>query len=146
MTAPELDSVWRGRPVAVWLLMALVGLLGVTALAGGTQFVLVPSGDFVGVSTAELAGSPFDDFLVPGLVLFTVLGVYPLLVLYGLYRRHRLAWLATISVGIALAVWVAVEGLVIGFGERMQFPHLVQAIVIVVLAAMSPVREHYGFG
>ncbi|MFB6147070.1 MAG: hypothetical protein ABEJ08_05225 [Halobacteriaceae archaeon] len=123
--------------------MALVGLLGVSGLAGGAQFVIAPSGRLVGLATTELSGSPFGDFLVPGLILFTVLGVFPLVTLYGLLRGRRWAWPATLVVGVAFAVWVIVEGLVIGFGERLQYPHLAQAVVIVALALTPSVRAQY---
>lgn len=138
---------WReraDRPVAFWLLLALVGLLGVSGLAGGTSLILDPSGGIVGLSTAELAGSPFGDYLVPGIVLFVVLGVVPLVVCYGLLRTRRWAWPATIGVGIALALWVLVEALVIGFGERLQIPHLLQAVAIVGLAVVPSVRAALG--
>lgn len=138
--------VARGdRPFAFWALLALLGLLGVSGLAGGAQFVLDPSGGIVGISTAELAGSPFADYLVPGIVLFVVLGVAPLVVCYGLLRTRRWAWPAAIAVGLALAIWVLVEGLVIGFGERLQIPHFIQAVAIVVLATVPSVREYLGF-
>ncbi|AUV84392.1 hypothetical protein C2R22_22890 (plasmid) [Salinigranum rubrum] len=127
-------------PVAVWVLMALVGVLGISGVAGGGQFVLAPSGDIIGLSTTLLRGSPFESFLLPGIILFTVLGVYPLVVLYGLYRGSRWAWPAALSVGAALIVWVLVEGAIIGFGKRFQYPHLVQGIAIVVLALLPSVR------
>lgn len=130
-----------GRPLAYWSLIALLGLLGVSGLAGGAQFVVDPTGGIVGISTAELAGSPFADYLVPGIVLFGVLGVAPLVACYGLLRTRRWALPGAIAVGLALAIWVLVEGLVIGFGERLQIPHFIQAIVIVVLAAVPSVRE-----
>lgn len=134
----------RNRPLAFWALLALLGLLGVSGLAGGAQFILDPAGGIVGISTAELAGSPFADYLVPGIVLFVVLGVGPLVVCYGLLRTRRWAWPAAIAVGLALAVWVLVEGLVIGFGERLQIPHFLQAVAIVVLAAVPSVRAYLG--
>lgn len=102
-------------PVTVWLLMATVGVLGILGVVGGGQFILAPSGDIIGLTTTLLHGSPFESFLLPGIILFTVLGVYPLVVLYGLYRGSQWAWPAALSVGAALIVWVLVEGAIIGF-------------------------------
>lgn len=138
------DQQRDSRPAVLWLVMALVGVLGVTGLAGGAQFLLDPSGGIVGIPTSELAGSPFQHFLVPGLLLFTVLGVYPLVVLFALARARAWAWPATVSVGLALVVWIVVEGFVIGFGERMQYPHLVQGVAIVLGALVPSVREYCG--
>lgn len=131
-----------GRPPAVWLLLGLLGFLGVRALLGGGQFILVPSGDLLGVSQSMLAGTPFDDFLIPGIVLFGVLGVLPLSVLLGVYRGRRWAWWGSVVVAITLVGWVLVEGVLIGFGERLQYLNLVQAIVMLALALSPTVREH----
>jgi hypothetical protein len=115
-------------------------VLGVSGLAGGGQFILAPSGRLIGISPTLLAGSPFDSYLVPGVILFSILGVFPLVVVYGLFRRKRWAWPAAIAVGVALVVWVLVEGAVIGFGKRLQYPHLIQGVVIVGLAVLPSVR------
>lgn len=132
----------RGRPLALWALIGLSGTLGVRGLLGGGQFLLVPSGDLVGVSTRHLTGTPFGDYLVPGAVLFVALGVGPLVVTYGLYRGDGWAWFGVVLVGVVLAAWVIVEGVVVGFGERLQYPNLVQAVAMVLLAGAPSVREH----
>jgi hypothetical protein len=122
--------------------MILVGVLGVSGVVGGRQFMLVPSGNIIGLSTTLLHGSPFESFLLPGIILFTVLGVYPLVVLYGLYHGTPWAWPATLSVGVALITWVLIEGAIIGFGKRFQYPHLVQGTAIVVFSLLPSVRAY----
>lgn len=133
---------WRGRPAVLWLLMGLLGYLGIRALLGGGQFIVAPSGAIVGLSPAVLSGTPFRDFLLPGLFLFVGLGVFPLVVLYGVYRSYQWAPAGALVVGVVLGVWAVVEGFVLGFGERLQYVNLVQAIVIVVLAGSRAVRDH----
>lgn len=133
----------RGRPFLVWVLIGLLGTLGVRGLAGGGQFVLAPSGDVIGVSTAVLAPTPVRDFLVPGLVLFVGLGLLPLVVSYSLYRGHRWAWSGAIAVGVVLTGWAVVEGLVIGFGERLQLFNLLYGIGLLVLSLSPTIRRYY---
>lgn len=65
------------RPGAVWVLLGLLVLLRIRDLVGGGQFVLVPSEAVVGVSPSVLAPISFRDFLVPGLVVFVGLGLFP---------------------------------------------------------------------
>ena len=60
-------------------LLALLALLGLGTLGGGGVLVVSSSGKLMGMPLSMLAGSPFQDFLVPGLVLFTVLGLAPCL-------------------------------------------------------------------
>jgi len=139
LTLPD----WRGRPFLYWLLLALLFSLGVRGVFGGGQFLIAPSGNLVGASTAELSGTPFRDFLIPGLVLSSVLGVVPLVVTAGAYRRKQWAWVGSILVALALVCWVVVEGAVIGFGERLQYPNLLQAVGMLLIAGAPSVRAQF---
>ncbi|WP_152043299.1 hypothetical protein [Salinigranum salinum] len=137
-----LASRRQGCPPLCWLLIGLLGFLGVRGVLGGGQFVLVPSGELIGLSTGLLASTPLDDFFLPGVVLLIGLGVVPLAAAYGLYRGEAWAWLVVVAVGVGLLVWVFVEGIVVGFGERLQVLNAVQALVMLLLAAHPTVREH----
>jgi len=95
--------------------LSLEVLLSVGALAGGAALVLGPRGEILPLPVSALAGSPFDSYLLPGVVLFAVLGVGPLVAAYLARRRHPLAPTAALAVGLALLVWLAVEIAVIGF-------------------------------
>lgn len=132
------------HPLAGRVLMACLLLLGVGALGGGGQFLLDPSGGIAGLSTDALDGSPFADYLIPGLVLFVVLGVYPLVVLWGLSVHRRWAWLASLSVGAALIIWIGVQGAIVGFGHWLQVAYLLLGVLVVALATLPSVRRAYG--
>ncbi len=58
-------------------LTAVAGLiiLGLGALAGGLALVTAPDGSNMGFDVGLLAGSPFDDYLIPGLILGGLFGV-----------------------------------------------------------------------
>lgn len=132
------------HPPALLALVGLVAALSVTAIPGGAQFLAAPSGRLIGMSPAALAGSPFDSYLLPGLVLLVVLGVGTLPVVYGLVARRPWAWGGAVATGVALAVWVLVEGAVIGYWRRVQLPHLLQALAILALALAPSVRRALG--
>ena len=127
-------------PLGRWTLAGLLLVLCVRGLVGGAQFVLVPSGDFVGVSTRVLAPTPVRTFLLPGVFLFVAFGVAPLLVLYGLFTRRRWARPGAVAVALVLGGWALLEGVVLGFGDRLQYVSLAQAILVLVLAAAPSVR------
>jgi hypothetical protein len=95
--------------------LALDVLLSVGALAGGAALVLGPRGQIMPLPLSALKGSPFDTYFVPGLILFGVLGIGPLLAARLVWLRHRLAPLATCVVGVALLVWLAVEIAIVGY-------------------------------
>lgn len=130
------------KPPVLVALLAVLAALGVTALFGGGQFLLDPSGSIVGMPTSALEGSPFPDYTVPGLVLFSVLGVLPLAVCYGLLARRRCAPTAAGLVGLATVAWIAVQGVIVGFGHWLQWLYLVVGVVIVGLAVQPSVRGY----
>ena len=118
--------------------VALEILLGVGALAGGAALVLGPRGEILPLPVSALAGSPFDTYLVPGLILFAVLGLGPLVAAALAWRRHALAPLAACVVGMALLVWLAVEIAIIGFSMTppLQPFYLVLGVAITIVGLL----------
>lgn len=84
---------------------------------------------------------PVSDFLLPGIVLVVGFGLFPLAVAYGLYRGHDRAWMASAVVAVGLLGWVLLEGLLMGFGERLQYQNGVQGVVMLLLSLAPSVRN-----
>jgi hypothetical protein len=87
--------------------------LGLGAMFGGGALILGPDGHLLGMPTTLLAGSPFPSYLVPGIILFTFVGVAPLVAAAITFRRHAIAPLAAVAVGLTLIGWVSVEMVVL---------------------------------
>jgi hypothetical protein len=107
------QSTTRPLPGIARLAVALEIFLGLGALFGGGAFILAPDGHLLGMPTSLLAGSPFPSYLVPGIVLFTFVGVAPLVAALMTVRRLPLAPVAAVAVGLTLIGWVAVEMVVL---------------------------------
>jgi len=57
------------------ILIGLLAMLGLGAIGGGGALILSPSGKLLGgLPLAMLNKTPFSDFLIPGIILFFVLG------------------------------------------------------------------------
>ena len=56
------------------VLLSLVVLTAVAGLAGGLLLVVGPDGHLLGMTPTLLSGTPFDDWLVPGLALGGLVG------------------------------------------------------------------------
>ncbi|PEN13181.1 hypothetical protein CRI94_11090 [Longibacter salinarum] len=132
------------RPVSVRFLAAAVLFQGVSGLAGGIGLILDPSGASLAIPIEWLDGSPFDSYLMPGVILFIVLGLYPVVVWYGIRQRWQGAWLASLSVGFALVVWIGVEILVIGYQPTppLQPIYGLLGLAILGLASVSSSRRY----
>lgn len=148
------DYGWDGqaRPAAVKLLVALLLLLAVNALYGGGALIADPSGGLLGMPVSLLADSPFHDYLVPGLVLLGLLGLFPLAVAWALWLRPAWvrverfevdgAWLAAHVVGVSLVVWILVQMTILRF--FLQPVLLLLGFAIIGVGLLPAARRHFG--
>src|SRR5664280_3581266 len=123
--------------------LALDILLSVGALAGGAALMLGPRGEIMPLPLSALKGSPFDTFFVPGLILFSILGLGPLVAALLVWLRHPLAPLAAFVIGVGLLIWLAVEITVIGYSNDppLQPFYLILGSAITLVAVGWIVRE-----
>jgi len=131
------------RPAGVWILLALLVIQGLGGLAGGLALTLKPDGSLMKMPLSYLDGSPFSDFLVPGLILFLALGVLPLVAVAGLWLHRRWAWFCACAVGCGLMIWILVEITIVPF-SWLQPVFGVVGVLIFAIAALKSVRRFYG--
>ena len=124
-------------------LSAAVLLQGISGIVGGYAPLAEPTGGLIGLPLAWLAGTPFTDYFVPGIILFSVLGVCPLVVAWGLWRGRSWAWHGSLFVGTSLAVWMLVEIAMIGYqpAPPLQAFYGSLSLAILWLTSARSVRE-----
>lgn len=91
-----------------------LAMLGLGALGGGAFLVSDPSGSAMKWSTSMLMGSPFADFLVPGLLLAGLFGLGSFVVAGMGLARLRIAPFLAFAIGVAQMIWIVVELAIIG--------------------------------
>jgi hypothetical protein len=131
------------RPATVWILLLLLLVQGLGGLAGGLSLTIKPDGSIMQMDTSLLGGSPFHDYLIPGLILMLVLGVLPLVALAGLWLRRDWAWYAAFVVGCGLMIWILVEIIIIPY-NLLQPIFWIVGVLITVVSLLRPVRRFYG--
>lgn len=115
--------------------IALEVFLSLGALGGGGALMLGSRGEIIPLPVSALSGSPFDTYFVPGLILFVVLGLGPLVAALLAWLRHPLAPHAAAIVGVALLTWLVVEIAILGYSNDpplQPFYLLLGAAIIVV--------------
>lgn len=135
-TSPSSPGVLRA-------LIFVLAVQGMSGLAGGFSLISDPTGAAIGLPLEWLRGSPFSDYFVPGLVLFTALGVGPLVVAWALWTDRSWSLRAALLIGVALLVWIGVEITVIGYQSDppLQLVYGALGAAIVVLSTLPPVRD-----
>jgi hypothetical protein len=125
-------SMPRRLPTLGRLAMVLEIFLGIGALFGGIQFILAPDGHLLGLPLTMLAGTPFHSFLAPGFLLFTFVGVAPIVAAAITARRRAIGPLAAVAVGVTLMGWITVEMVMFaGFTSLLWAFYLVLGTAIV---------------
>ncbi len=101
---------------------AALGFVGVTAVAGGVEMVLFPTGN-VFVKAEWLDALPVRSYRLPGVALGAGLGIGSLVTALGLHRRPHWtllsgieratglhwSWAGTGLMGAGLAAWILLE-------------------------------------
>jgi uncharacterized membrane protein len=125
--------------VARIALVVLQVLMGSAAVGGGLDLVLT-NGQLMRMPVELLRGSPFDSYLIPGLVLLAV-GTINLASAVAVLRRHRLGAPASVVVGIMWIGWFVVQVAVVGLLNWQQPVYFGVGLLIIVLAAPSLIGQ-----
>lgn len=144
------------KPASLFLLLLLHAFLGVTALVGGLLLVLKPDGSALGIQPGWLATSPFKSYLVPGTILFSVLGCGCVVVLVGLvtkkespfinrinvYKDRHWAWTYSLYQGLIAIVWIIVQQVLT---QYFWIQPVIQSVgfLIIVLTLLPPTISYY---
>lgn len=138
-------------PAGRVLLIALQAFVAVTAVAGGAALVVGAIDPVLATVLAPpsqyLAGSPFDSYLVPGLVLALVLGGVHAMAMIAQLRRTRAALMWSGAAGFDALIWIFVQMTIIPFSvlQLVYFAVGIAEIGLVMLAlGILPGRGTFG--
>ena len=98
-----------GLPIPAKVCLVALALLGLGALAGGIALVAAPDGSVMHLDLGLLGGSPFADYMVPGLLLGVLFGVGSFVVVALGLRHAAVAPFLAFAIGVAQMVWITVE-------------------------------------
>jgi hypothetical protein len=115
------------------LLFVLHGFVGVGALAGGLAAIINPQGP-LGMSVEPLNNSPFSNYLIPGIILFTVIGLGN--IISAFMFRYKLKFQGYISsvFSWALVIWIVVQCIML---NTVVFLHILFFTIGLIEAALS---------
>ena len=139
------------------LLIVLLAFLWLGAIGGGGVLIISPSGKLIGMPLSMLSPSPFYNFLIPGIILFLVLGVIPFLLIIALLKKPILkfaeqfnffsdmhwAWTYTIYIAFILIFWIQIEMVLLSAVSWLHTFYMLLAVVIIFVALLPQVRNLY---
>ena len=139
------------------LLLMLLAFLGLGAIGGGSVLIISPSGALFGMPLSMLDKSPFHSFLIPGLLLFLVIGVVPCALVVALLKNQvsrfaeqlnffhdmHWAWSYSIYVAFALIIWIQLEMVFLQGVHWLHTFYMFYAVAILFVALLPQVRSLY---
>jgi hypothetical protein len=103
---------------------------GVGAIYGGGNLILHPDGSSIRLAKSLLIHTPFESYLIPGIVLFIVNGLFSFFVLFTMIFKLRKHQLLIICQGVLLTGWIFIQILMI---QTVYFLHLIMGGIGIIL-------------
>lgn len=127
----------KGQKIVERVMIFLHILVGVGALAGGLAAITNPQAPMGLPAVEVLKNGPFTDFLIPGIILFSIMGIGNLLsALYvGMDVNVKVYMSGTIA--CALIIWIVVQCIIL---ETINFLHILFFIIGVVQGILASIR------
>jgi hypothetical protein len=139
------------------ILLFLLAFLGIGAVFGGGVLIISPDGKLLGMPLFLLENSPFSSFLIPGIILFTILGLVPIYTIFALLKKPKSelaerinffadmhwAWTYSIYIAFALIIWIQVEMIFLRAVHWLHSFYMFIGIAIIFVALLPQVRNLY---
>jgi len=107
----------------------------VSAFFGGSMLIANPSGALLQMTPAVLKAGPFKDFLIPGIVLFTFVGLSSFVIAVLAIKNRSIAPVLIIIQGVVLVVWITVQVMVVVEFNTLQFVYSSLGILFIFLGS-----------
>ena len=144
-------------PITSKLLVFLHLLLGIGAIFGGGVLVIDPSGELIKMPLTLLEHSPFESYLIPGLILFIAIGVFPLLTAFALVKKPQIesanainlfpdkhwSWAYSMYLGFALIIWITIEAFFLKEMIHIHVGYIFLGLAIQAVTLLPSVQKYY---
>jgi len=145
------------RSIPTYILMFLIAFQVISAVPAGWALISDPSGTKLGLPRILLNQSPFNNFLIPGLFLFFILGLLPLFILYGLITKKQYIFFQRLNIyknyhwsrtysyyfGLELVLWINMQ---LYFRIEFDLLHLIYStlgLLIIFISHLPATKRDY---
>jgi hypothetical protein len=147
----------KSKTIEIYILILLVAIEATGALYGGINLMNDPSGDSLKLPISMLEGTIFSSYLIPGIILFLLLGFFPLFLIFPLifkpnwpiinslniYKSYYWAWTYTLYTAIMLIVWINIQMMILGTGSVIQGTFGLLGIFMLIISLTPGTKRYY---
>jgi hypothetical protein len=116
------------------LLFILVSFIAVTGTLSGLLMISKPGGEILNLPLTLLEGTPFKNFLIPGILLTVLAGGINLIAVFYNMQRHPNRYNWAMAGGIMISGWITVQLFLIGSIHWLHFIYLGTGVLIILIA------------
>ena len=116
------------------LLFILVAFIAITSTLSGLLMISNPDGAILNLPLSLLEGTPFTDFLVPGILLTMTVGGVNLYAIFCQMQRHPNRYNWAMAGGIMITGWITAQILLIQTAHWLHFLDLGIGLLIILIA------------
>lgn len=127
------------KPILRILAVILLLFLGFGAIYGAFMLISDPSGGKFEWSLELLTGTPFDTFLIPGIILLIANGLFPIYIALITILRKSYASEFILIQGVIVIIWLTVQ-LIMNpdfFLPLTHYPSYSVGILLVIIGLLS---------
>lgn len=140
------------------IFLMLLGFLALGAIGGGIVLIISPEGELIGLPLSEFKNMPFTNYLIPGIILFSILGLVPSLLIIALLKKPESkiaeqinifkdmhwSWTYSIYIAFSLIGWIHIQLIFLqGAVHWLQTFYIFYAILIMIIALLPQMRYLY---
>ena len=115
-------------------LFILVSFIAVTSTLSGLLMISNPDGGILNLPLSLLDGTPFNDFLIPGILLTGVVGFVNLLAVFYNLQRHPNRYNWAIAGGMMISGWIITQMILIQTIHWLHIIYLGIGLLVILIA------------
>lgn len=126
----------------IYIILASLHLfVGIGAIFGGLGVIINPTGESFGITTDILKRGPFTDFLIPGLILFTFIGIMDIVV--GVFALKNYKYQAYLSgvMGVGLMVFITVQCIILNDIIYLHIIFFILGLIECIFASLLAIKK-----
>lgn len=115
-------------------LFILLSFISVTAILSGLMMISYPDGSALNLSPGLLEGTPFKNYMVPGILLVIFVGIINLLAVFYNMKRDPKRYTWALTGGIMICVWIITQMILIRSFQWLHIVYLAMGVVVILIS------------
>lgn len=116
------------------LLFTLISFVALTAIVSGLLIISQPDGSILHLPLSLLKGTPFNNFLIPGIILAAIVGGTNLVAVFFNMQLHPARYTWAMFGGIITCGWIVIQVLLINTFFWLQFIYIAAGLSTILIA------------